>query len=191
MNNKNVFVEQILKISGIYGKNNQNFKTLRLIILIFLISLVIERSTLFNRKESYLNDIINSILFPNQISTKDFYQKIPHQLKNNSTLDQTISTIASVHKYNNDYVFRLKKVTSMNIYSPHVSLSKILQFLRHHSEKFPTKLLQIPDAEENPFELDLISILTCSSNFRLKRVDLSTTREVRKINIIKWRVLKF
>jgi hypothetical protein len=100
------------------------------------------------------------------MSTRDFYQNIPYLLKNDSTLDRIISTVASIQKYDNDYVFRLKNLTSMNIYSPHIDLSKAIQHLTYHSEKFSTKLLQIPNIEEDPFELDLISLLTCSSNFR-------------------------
>jgi hypothetical protein len=103
MKDKNVFIDQILKISGIYSKNNANFKTLRLIILIFLTSLVIDRSTLFNEKESYLKDIIFSILFPTELTSKDFYDHIPLILRSDSILDQIIPTIASVHYCVDDY----------------------------------------------------------------------------------------
>jgi hypothetical protein len=165
--NKNLLLEFILKITGIYQNSNPNLKTLHLIVLIFIITLVVDRTNIFDQKESFLADIIHSILFPNQVSAQTFYQFIPQSFRNDSILDQIISRFVSIHQSDSDYVFLLKNFTSMKIYSSHIYLSKILQYLTRHSEKFPTKLLQIPDVEGDPFGLDLISLLTCSTNFQL------------------------
>lgn len=105
----------------------------------------IDRTIILNHTESILKDISISSLFPNQISTSIFYTLIPLKYRNDSKLDQIISNIASVHQSDQDYVFRLKILNDMNFNSPHIDLSKALQFLTRHSEKFSDKLLQVPN----------------------------------------------
>jgi hypothetical protein len=140
INNKTILVKQIFSITGIYEKTHPDLKTLRLICLIFLTTLVVDRSTIFDKKESISSDVIHSILYPNQISTKMFFSFFPFDLKNDPSFEKIITKIASIHQDEDDYIFRLKNLTLPNIYSPHIDLSKALQHLTRHSEKFPKKV---------------------------------------------------
>jgi hypothetical protein len=164
---KNLLVKLILKITGIYQNQNSELKTHRFIMLIFITTLVTDRLTIFDQKESLLTDIVHSILYPNQISAQKMYRFIPYSLRKDSAFDQIISKFVSIHQHDNDYFFLLRNFDSLNLYSPHINISLIYQYLAGLSEKFPTKLLQVPSVGGDPFGLDLISLLTCSANFQL------------------------
>jgi hypothetical protein len=166
--NKNQFLKYLFHFTELERCSDPNtIKSTRLLILIFIMRLYLDRSFFRQDDENYICDLITSILYSGPIQVNDFFHKyscLTHDFRNFYSM---LTKVAVTMHADDVYSFRLKNSSKLNIYCPFVSISNVFSFLGKHVSLKSKSLLPCSVVEQEPFCLKLFTLLTSKLTFSL------------------------